>query len=144
MANGSTPSSTQPSRSTTAGSALSSDGTLTTGAAFADFVAATLSSRMAAFRDAFRDPRPSENTQLLLSGIIAQIFDLEDDTDISMADMTVPASSETNSDADAPPSAYPYTASGSDDMNLDGAAKMNQAKASGDSPTNTPLCRGPR
>lgn len=61
---------------------------------------------MKAFRGAFRDPRPADNTQELLSGLIAEIFAREDRIYISLVDIksvmiTAPASLYIDNDADA-------------------------------------------
>lgn len=56
-----------------------------------------------------------------------------------MANMTVPASSDTESDTAAPATADPTTAIGPYYMELEGAAEVNQANAPGDSSTNPPL-----
>lgn len=64
--------------------------------------------------------------QPILGGLIALIFYEEDGIEIAMANMTVLESSDIDRDADAPPSANITTSSGPDDMELDGAAGVNQ------------------
>lgn len=87
------------------------------------------------FRKAFRDQSPAEKTQLLLSALIAQIFDEEDNIDTSMTGMSAPASADVGSDAYSLHMADSNTGRVSDDMGIYGDAEMNQAKESGESST---------
>lgn len=53
--------------------------------------------------------------------------------------MSTSSSADTDGDADAPPTSHPVTTGTLVDINLDGAAEINQANASGDFPMTQPL-----